>query len=353
MARLSILMIAAASLGFLTGCGSVETEVGASAKPEASAKVSVAVAPATLTIDPPMTLQKSAYETAGDRQLGAIQPDEFPGLHNVIKLSDRIVSGSEPHGAEALEKIAEMGVKTILSVDGKVPDVETAEALGMRYVHIPIQYKGITDEESSQIVKTFRELEGPFYVHCFHGKHRGPAAAALGRIAVDGVEREQAIAEMRQWCGTAEKYEGLYRTIAEVHVPTLADTEGLDFDFPAAHPFGGFRQVMVQLPRAFDNLKAFSRNDWKVDPDHPDVDPYNEAAKLLDLFVYGNELHEVAAEPEDFRGWMDDSVREARALKGALEAHRAGSAIDFDAVNQAYNGVANACNACHKVYRND
>ena len=73
-------------------------------------------------------------------------------------------------------------------------------------------------------MKTFRELDGPFYVHCFHGKHRGPAAAAaLGRIAVDGVPREQAIAEMRQWCGTSEKYEGLYRTIAEVLRPDAED----------------------------------------------------------------------------------------------------------------------------------
>lgn len=351
MAKTSIVLLWTACAALLAGCGSVDNEVGAAAKVDMT--TGLALTAAAVAVDPPMALDKTAYEAAGDRRLGAIEPGEYPGLHNVIKLSDRIISGSEPHGDEALEKIAEMGVKTILSVDGKVPDAETAAALGMRYVHVPIQYKGISDEESSQIVKTFRELEGPFYVHCFHGKHRGPAAAALGRIAVDGVEREQAIAEMRQWCGTAEKYEGLYRTIAEVNVPTVSDTENYAFDFPAAHPFGGFRQMMVDLPRVFDKLKALSRNDWKVDPEHPDVDPYNEAAKLVDLFEHGNSLDEVAIKPEDFRRWMDDSVREAHALKAALAEHRAGTAIDFEAVERAYKGVANACNACHKVYRND
>ena len=51
-------------------------------------------------------------------------PEEFPGLHNVYELSANIISGSEPHGQEALETLAQMGVKTILSVDGKEPEAD-------------------------------------------------------------------------------------------------------------------------------------------------------------------------------------------------------------------------------------
>ena len=46
-----------------------------------------------------------------------------------------------------MKRLADMGVKTILSVDGKTPDVEAAKKLGMRYVHVPIQYRGITESE--------------------------------------------------------------------------------------------------------------------------------------------------------------------------------------------------------------
>ena len=143
-------------------------------------------------IPPPLVFNSTAYEAAGSLvTLDVVPPQEFPGLHHVFSLSDNIISGAEPDGDRALAEIASMGVKTILSVDGKAPDVETARDYGMRYVHVPIQYKGISTDELLVITKTFREAEGPFYVHCFHGKHRGPAAAAVGRLVIDGLSREQ------------------------------------------------------------------------------------------------------------------------------------------------------------------
>ncbi|MCA9003240.1 MAG: hypothetical protein KDB61_15055, partial [Planctomycetes bacterium] len=146
----------------------------------------------------PMDAGTDVLAVAQNFSLTPAQPTEFPGLHNVFHLSENIVSGGEPHGREALETIAKMGVKTILSVDGKIPDAATAAELGMRYVHIPIQYSGIDENEWLEIAKTFREVEGPFYVHCFHGKHRGPAAAEVGRLILDGISREHALAEMYQ-----------------------------------------------------------------------------------------------------------------------------------------------------------
>ena len=92
-------------------------------------------------VPPPITLTTSAYDAATEVSLPKLAPVETDGLHNVYRLSDDIISGSEPHGEAALEDIARMGVKTILSVDGKVPDAETAEKYGMRYVHVAIQYK--------------------------------------------------------------------------------------------------------------------------------------------------------------------------------------------------------------------
>ena len=45
--------------------------------------------------------------------------------------------------------IADMGVKTILSVDGKIPDAEEAAKYGIRYVHVPIRYGGITNDHTT------------------------------------------------------------------------------------------------------------------------------------------------------------------------------------------------------------
>jgi protein tyrosine phosphatase (PTP) superfamily phosphohydrolase (DUF442 family) len=203
----------------------------------------------------PIQVTSSAYEAAAVSQLPEQAPIEYPGLHHLFWLSDDILSGAEPEGDVALEKLAEMGIKTILSVDGKAPDAETAKKLGMRYVHVPIRYRGIEQDELLKIAKTFRELEGPFYVHCYHGVHRGPAAAAVGRVVLDGAPREQAIAEMRQYCGTSSKYEGLYGAIAFGQLPSAEETQAYPFGFEAQHQFRGFRHAMVDLARSWDLIK--------------------------------------------------------------------------------------------------
>ena len=129
---------------------------------------------------------------------------------------------------------------------------------------MPIQYKGITEDQILQIAKTFRELEAPFYVHCFHGKHRGPAAAAIGSVALDGLDRDTAIAEMRQWCSTAQKYEGLYATVATADIPTADETAAFEFDFTSSHQFTGMRDAMITLTRSWDEVKLIRKNGWEA-----------------------------------------------------------------------------------------
>ena len=179
-------------------------------------------APMAATVAVPLQDVDDPYAAAMEVTLEERKPQEWDDLHNVYRLSENIISGAEPQGEEALKRISEMGVKTIVSVDGKVPDHETAAKYGMRYIHVPIHYSGISEDEMVRLAKAFRETEGPFFVHCFHGKHRGPAGAAVGRLVLDGISRGQAIAEMRQWCGTAAHYPGLYAVVATGEIPTAA-----------------------------------------------------------------------------------------------------------------------------------
>jgi protein tyrosine phosphatase (PTP) superfamily phosphohydrolase (DUF442 family) len=300
----------------------------------------------------PMLLEGTAYDSAAKITLPERAPEEYPGLHNVYELSPNIISGSEPHGEEALEKLHEMGVKTIVSVDGKVPDAEAAEALGMRYVHIPIQYKGLTEDELERMSKTFRELEGPFYVHCFHGKHRGPAGAAVGRIVVDGVPRETAIAEMRQYCGTSSKYEGLYRDVATARIPDAAESAAFDYDFESKHQLEGVPGLMVVISRAHDHIEDLEDRGWETDPAHPDVDALNEATKLAQAFDSACELGEVQMAQPDYVGWFESSRDRGADLVAALERLRAGDAAAAAEASAAFGDVQINCSDCHKVYRN-
>lgn len=306
-------------------------------------------------VPPPLRLEGSAYEVAGLVPLPQVPPGNYPGLHNVFRLSDRIISGSEPHDQEALAQLAAWGVKTVISVDGKAPDVEGAAENGLTYVHIPIRYSGITEDEVLQIAKSFRELEPPFYVHCFHGKHRGPAAAAIGRVAVDGIRRDMAIAEMRQWCSTSKKYEGLYSTVATAAMPTAAETAAYDFDFTPARRFEGVRDGMIVMARVWDEIKLAEQNGWEPDPKHPDVDPLRSATILAQAFRECSTVARPDGAGDDYDEMMASGVRGAEDLVRLLTECRA-EELGFDqraqALEDAYTMASESCANCHVDYRN-
>ena len=317
--------------------------------------------PLGVAVAPPMELSGSAYEAAADTPLETVRPLDLPGLLHVYHLSGNIISGAEPQGREGLRRVAQLGVRTILSVDGKVPDAAGAAEFGMRYVHVPLQYVGLTDDEILNIAKTFRELEGPFYVHCFHGKHRGPAAAALGRVVLDGVPRDHAIAEMRQWCETSSKYEGLYSTVAAALLPTPAETARHAFDFPAAHRFDGFRSLMIEMTRKWDLVKEAQERGWQIDPEHPDVLPLGEATQLHQLFAATREFAQDPAWSSDFHGWLEEGIDASSRLVRALEASsmaaaeapgEPGAADWPEQAASAFATLQTNCVACHDAYRN-
>ncbi len=312
----------------------------------ASSNGGTATAPVQLAVE-------DAYQFAAKLELPEVAPANYRELHNVYQLSNTILSGGEPLGESAFEELEKMGVKTVISVDGKIPNLDAAGRHGMRYVHIPIQYKGITDEEVLRLTKTFRELESPIYVHCFHGRHRGPAAAAIGRVALDGASRERAVAEMRQWFGTSKKYSGLYHDIATKVIPSDAESRAYAWDFPSTRPMQGFRQSMVEIPRLFDNLNLLADLEFQPDPEHPDLDALNEARALELVLKEACALPEVAERPADFQEWMNKSRDSSEGLVRSLE-EAAVTSTSF-AIYEAQvrlDEIGKLCSKCHRSYRN-
>ena len=301
----------------------------------------------------PLIFDGLAFALAGDVVLPASDVLVAEPLHNVFRLSDNIITGSEPTGQAGLEAVAELGVRTVVSVDGKAPDVEIAQALGMRYVHIPTQYKGLTDEEIDHLAKTFRELEGPFYVHCFHRRHRGPAGAAIGRIVIDGVPREQAIAEMRQYSGTSKKYEGLYRTVATRNIPTAQETQAMEYDFPGRKLLEGVAGSMVPIARTHDWLEILGELNWQMDPEHPDIDAYNEARMMSEAFAAGPSFADYQDKPEDFRAMWATAMHASAELTEDLRRFNNGDLELGAAAREQFKIVQQSCTDCHSIYRND
>src|SRR5262249_7822843 len=108
--------------------------------------------------------------------VGAAKPAELPGLHNVFRVSDKLYSGSVPEGELGFRTLQALGIRTVISVDGARPDAATARRFGLRYVHLPFGYDGCPTARALEIIRAVRDLPGPIYLHCHHGKHRSPAA---------------------------------------------------------------------------------------------------------------------------------------------------------------------------------
>ncbi|HQL54910.1 MAG TPA: hypothetical protein PLQ87_09400, partial [Phycisphaerae bacterium] len=177
------------------------------------------------------------------------------GLHNVLRVSDRIISGSAPETDADFEAIHRMGVRTVLSVDGATPDVARASTAGLRYVHLPVGYHGVDPVRQLEIARAIRDLPGPVYVHCHHGVHRGPAAAAVAAVELGEMTSQDAVAFLHK-AGTAENYRGLYACVAAAKPATATELDAAPTDFPAIAPLPGLVAAMAQAQDAYDHLVA-------------------------------------------------------------------------------------------------
>ena len=108
---------------------------------------------------------------------------KLPARHlpNALQVHLQVISGGQPEGEAGFAELKGLGIKTIISVDGAKPDLELAKKFGLRYVHLPHGYDGIPEERVEELAKAVRDLPGPIYIHCHHGKHRSPAAASAAR----------------------------------------------------------------------------------------------------------------------------------------------------------------------------
>jgi hypothetical protein len=272
------------------------------------------------------------------------EPGDLPGLHHVSLVLEApstggplIVTGGEPEGEEGLATLAALGIRTVISVDGMRPDVEAARRHGLRYVHLPIGYDGIPARRTRAIQRAVRDLPGPFYVHCHHGRHRGPAAAAIALRVLAPHADPLAVLERS---GTSPDYVGLWRDVrgyapgpldAGVSLPEVAETSDMV-------------QAMASVDRRFDRVSACADAGWSSPEDHPDLDPPHEALLLAEALRESARLASASDAP--YAPGLEAAADEAWLLRAALEE------LDVEAMDARLAGLRGRCTACHTAHRN-
>ncbi len=267
--------------------------------------------------------------------------DHSSGLQNLRKATEGVWSGGAPTSVENFRQLARMGVKTIVSVDGARPDLAAARKAHLRYVHIPIGYDGIGAQERLGFVRLAKEGGGPIYIHCHHGRHRAPAAAAIVCQAAGRMERAAALDYMKA-VGTSRDYAGLWRDVeafrrpgADVRLPELVEVAAVD----------SLAAAMAGIDRAWDRLEALRGNGWKPAARHPDVRASREALLLEEGF------HESVRALKKREGvGLETGLKQAEEMAKQLRSALVNE--DLEAAVKLRDRLKRSCSGCHRKHRN-
>lgn len=274
-------------------------------------------------------------------------------LPNAVRVHQNVISGGQPGGEEGFAELKRLGVRTVISVDGMTPDVATARKHGLRYVHLPHGYDGIPAERVKELAKAVRDLEGPVYIHCHHGKHRSPAAASVACVAAGLLPESQALSVL-ELAGTSPSYRGLYESAEETRPLEAALLEELEFEFRETVEAPPMAEAMVALEHTHDHINQIALAGWRVPPEHPDLDPAHEALLLREHFTEMLRVDYVQVQPEDFKEMLRSSQSAARQLQQALEAWRPAGPDEAppESLDRLNDRITTDCAACHEKYRN-
>jgi protein tyrosine/serine phosphatase len=128
----------------------------------------------------------------------------FSNIHirNFGKMDDRFYRGAQPDESD-YKDLKALGVKTVIDLrqDPVSYEKRDVEALGMRYVNIPMSDSSYPKEDS---INAFLKLvndpaTGTMFVHCAGGRHRTGVMGAVYRFNVNHWTYDQAYAEMKDY----------------------------------------------------------------------------------------------------------------------------------------------------------
>jgi protein tyrosine/serine phosphatase len=128
----------------------------------------------------------------------------FSNIHigNFGKMDDHFYRGAQPDESD-YKDLKALGIKTVIDLQDHPTNYEKrdVEALGMRYVNIPMSDSSYPKEES---INAFLKLvndpaTGVFFAHCAGGRHRTGVMGAVYRFNVNHWTYDQAYAEMKDY----------------------------------------------------------------------------------------------------------------------------------------------------------
>ena len=123
-------------------------------------------------------------------------------IKNFGQMDDRFFRGAQPKQDEYKE-LATLGITTVIDLqdDPTSYEKQNVEALGMKYINIPMSDKDYPETAKiDQFLKLVNDPStGKFYVHCAGGRHRTGVMGAVYRFNHYNWNYDQVYAEMKKY----------------------------------------------------------------------------------------------------------------------------------------------------------
>ena len=132
------------------------------------------------------------------------EPAAFPNVNikNFGQMDERYYRGAQPEPGD-YKSLKDLGVNTVIDLRNDPTDYEKAEveALGMRYVNIPMSgWKSPKDRDLETFLGLLNDsATGTVFVHCKAGIHRTGVAGAVYRFTKYGWDYDKAYREMKNY----------------------------------------------------------------------------------------------------------------------------------------------------------
>lgn len=253
------------------------------------------------------------------------KPPPIKIREHLFRLNDKLYSGDSPMTDADFRALRQLGVNCIISVDGAEPERELAAKYGIKYKHWPVRYSGLSPEAALGIAHWVKELPGTIYLHCHHGKHRGPAAAACVMLAIDPTfTRQDAKAWLTQ-AGTDPRYSGLVNLPWTMPRPTPTQWQASQSTKPTINE-NELTATMVAIDERFDMLKL-------------------DSATPNDAVILGELFHEAGRLPTDHAKQYAQPEALARQLEAALQSK------SLPTIDRLRSQLSTRCTDCHANHR--
>lgn len=253
--------------------------------------------------------------------------------HKYRKVTSRIFMGAQPGGDSDFHALSKEGIKIVISVDGAKPDLDRSLSEGLRYVHLPIGYSDVPDSVAAALKEVLGESKESVYIHCHHGKHRGPAVAAIAAMIDDSMTNDEAEVLLGV-AGTGSEYKGLWEAVRSFRgVPEDAVAAPI---VPSAS-IPDFVSLMVSADSIFAQIGEL----MDADSDNVTEELFHQTLLLKESFREMARLDEA----KDFREWMTASENLVVEFE---KAHRNGR----QAAMKSFAEIKKDCRACHVKHRN-